>query len=924
MYLVTVYNSGHPTVIHGDFCKVADCKITREVNATDAMTFTIYPGNPGYSAIVEFATKISCIDTGTGEVAFEGRILSASASMDADGASCKSVTCEGLRGYLNDSVQPYTEEKTWDGDTSRNGLQEFIDYLLGNHNAHVAADMRIYRGIVDVQTFKTTENVTKGTNYERTLEAIKSKIIDVFGGESQVRRGDDGKLYFDYREKLGTAHSEKISVGRNIASAKREIKPDQLITRLYPRGAKVTKTETDESGAEREVETEDRVTIASVNGGVEYIDDDEAVKLYGIIEGVNEWDDVTEPLNLRSKAETWLKSNNQLPVSTTIDGYDLSMLGYEADRIRLHGWYPCYDPLVGLDENLEVVKQTVNVSEPAESTWEFGETKATHTAILSSLNGIASAVEYVKSKTLTNVVNIGHFVKYVQSSIEIAEESITSTVSERLDNFGGEEGITVECKYSQIKQSVDSIESTVYSIDESGEKKSKIEQLADSIDTMVEEGYPYTDDSGKKQYVKTSISNIQQTASSITTQVTQLQSGYGTCTTAAATAAKTVSIDGFKTLHSGATVCVKYTYANEAANPTLNVSGTGAKPIALNGKAIEKSGWWSAGDVATMVYDGTCWNLSDSGAHSKIKQTAESIESIVEAGYPYTDKTTQQTYSITSIKQSVDSIESTVYSIDESGEKKSKIEQLADSISLNVSGSLGGKASITLSVDGVDQAKTIDMSGVRNAFKNDTSAIAISAGTVTFNSNTFVVDSTYFKVTSSGVMTATSGTIGGLNIASSSIYNDAMTLDSNGLTFKYGGSAVGKIGTNRWSTDASKRGLVFDLEYGAAYMCWACAESSSASSYTVVMAYANKKVGDLDAGKLHVTVPMQVHSNIGLNNYIAYGFWIDPNSGGCNGGISGTVSFVKVNSMDSDGTASNWTNGCSLTFKNGMLTGGTW
>ena len=147
-------------------------------------------------------------------------------------------------------------------------------------------------------------------------------------------------------------------------------------------------------------------------------------------------------------------------------------------------------------------------------------------------------------------------------------------------------------------------------------------------------------------------------------------------------------------------------------------------------------------------------------------------------------------------------------------------------------------------------------------------------------------------------------------------------MNSSGLKFKYSGTNVGTIGTNYWSSSSSNRGLSFDLESDSAYMCWACKKSSSSSTYSAVLTYANKYLSDsYQAGKLVVTAPMQIYGNIGLNNYAAYGFWIDPNSGGCNGGVSGTISFVKVISMDSDGTASNWLPGCSLTFKNGMLTG---
>lgn len=78
---------------------------------------------------------------------------------------------------------------------------------------------------------------------------------------------------------------------------------------------------------------------------------------------------------------------------------------------------------------------------------------------------------------------------------------------------------------------------------------------------------------------------------------------YGTCSTAAATVAKTVAVSGF-VLEVGATATVKFSYSNTASNPTLNVNSTGAKPIYYNGVAITSS-YLVANRVYTFVYDGT-------------------------------------------------------------------------------------------------------------------------------------------------------------------------------------------------------------------------------------------------------------------------------------------------------------------------------
>lgn len=82
---------------------------------------------------------------------------------------------------------------------------------------------------------------------------------------------------------------------------------------------------------------------------------------------------------------------------------------------------------------------------------------------------------------------------------------------------------------------------------------------------------------------------------------------YGTCSTAAATAAKTVSLTGF-TLATGAIVTVNFTVTNTAASPTLNVNGTGAKAIQYRGAAIS-AGYLAANRIYTFIYDGTNYQL---------------------------------------------------------------------------------------------------------------------------------------------------------------------------------------------------------------------------------------------------------------------------------------------------------------------------
>lgn len=81
----------------------------------------------------------------------------------------------------------------------------------------------------------------------------------------------------------------------------------------------------------------------------------------------------------------------------------------------------------------------------------------------------------------------------------------------------------------------------------------------------------------------------------------------GTCTTAATTPAKTVSLSNF-ILYQNITISVRFTNAINVPDATLNVNSTGAKPIKINGEALQY-GVIKAGMTAVLQYDGSSWNI---------------------------------------------------------------------------------------------------------------------------------------------------------------------------------------------------------------------------------------------------------------------------------------------------------------------------
>lgn len=168
---------------------------------------------------------------------------------------------------------------------------------------------------------------------------------------------------------------------------------------------------------------------------------------------------------------------------------------------------------------------------------------------------------------------------------------------------------------------------------------------------------------------------------------------------------------------------------------------------------------------------------------------------------------------------------------------------------------------------------------------------------------------------SSGYLRTTSGYIGGLTIENSYVGNSVFRLTNSGIHFYYSNYELGKIGTNSYTGDSSKRGLVFDLENEGSYMTWAVAESASASTYTMKLSYINQAFGGFS------TDTIALGCDLDGRNYTAHNFYIDPDSGGASGGITNTLSGMLPTSINSDGTVAHWTTNVRLQFKRGLLVG---
>lgn len=393
MHTVTITNGVEKTTIHSDnLDRISGGKVVKAINAVDNFTFTIYPDNAGYDKLKPLTTSVTVTDDSTGKDVFIGRVLKCPDSMDEQGLICKSVTCEGRLGWLYDSVQPYAEYKVV-------GIRTVLASFISKHNAQVGGDKQISVGQV---TVTGENNYTYSVNWVSTMDAISEQLVGKFGGEIQLR-DQDGKVYIDYLEHIGHGTDTKIELAVNLKTISREIDETSVITRLYPLGAKQT-------------DSEKRLTIGSVNGGKDYIEDSALVAKYGVISGTQTWDDVTQASILKTKATAYLKSANKAKKQYKITAVDLSTIDMNFEQFELGCWYRVVNPLMGIDEDLRIIGITINLDSPEQSELTFGDKFETMTGFMTA-----------KTKSLQTAIDDSEFRnrQVIDSKIENATKLIT-------------------------------------------------------------------------------------------------------------------------------------------------------------------------------------------------------------------------------------------------------------------------------------------------------------------------------------------------------------------------------------------------------------------------------------------------------------------------------------------------------------------
>lgn len=353
-------------------------------NVNGSAGFTIYPDHPYYDKVVKLATDI--IFRKDGDAVFYGRVL----FDDEDLSGTKKVTVEGEMAFFCDSIQrPAVYHNI--------SVLNYLRALVNNHNSQVEARKRFTVGRVSVTD--GNDSLYRYSNWETTRELLQDRLVDRLGGHLVIRR-ESGVRYLDYLSDSDyySLASQTIEFGKNLLSYSKNITAADITTCLIPLGDYLPEEEQDPDLQQQ------RVTIESVNGGVDYITDANAAAMYGKIYRTEIWEDVTQPANLLTKAQAFLTTVQWEKMILEVHAVDLNLADSSIDEFRMGHRVRCISPQNGMDVLMPIRKIRIYLTDFSKNTFTLGGTTK-HMTYTSANQSKATAIQNTVKNMPSSILN---------------------------------------------------------------------------------------------------------------------------------------------------------------------------------------------------------------------------------------------------------------------------------------------------------------------------------------------------------------------------------------------------------------------------------------------------------------------------------------------------------------------------------------
>ncbi len=258
--------------------------LTQQKNEPGELTFTIPKEHPNYGVLEKLKSRIKVYRDDT--LIWAGRAI----EDERDLYENRKVVAEGALSFLLDSVmRPLSFEGT---------ATELFTWVLAAHNAQVNENQRFVIGTCDL----TGSVSIAAKDYLSAWQALKTCLLDSFGGYMIIRFDQNENPVLDYLTDVPDTSTQRIEFGENLIDLVLSRSASETYTACVPLGAALR-------DVDPESESDARLMIESVNDGQETLIDSALAAEYGVIfapTASTTWDEITDANILMNKGRDWL------------------------------------------------------------------------------------------------------------------------------------------------------------------------------------------------------------------------------------------------------------------------------------------------------------------------------------------------------------------------------------------------------------------------------------------------------------------------------------------------------------------------------------------------------------------------------------------------------------------------------------------
>lgn len=382
-------------------------KVTTGINKGGTASIIMPPGHPAYDLYTSYKTVVEIYRDGS--MQFRGRALYPA----DDFYNRRTIVCEGELCFFQDAVsRPYLYQAS---------PTEVFGALIEEYNSQVHADKQFKVGSVTV--VDENDYVRLESQSATPLSEALSKLLERCGGYIVFTTDpSDNKRVANWYASLGHYSNQVIEFGENLLNFARSGANTELATVIIPYGAK-------------DEETGTVLTIESVNNGLDYIEDTDAIALRGRITKAVTWDDVTVASNLLRKAQQYLAQSRYIITSLELTALDLSYMDKSIDSYQVGDTIRVRSKPHQVDEDFQLTERTEDYLNPGNSKVVLGKdirtlTDADVAGDNHSLSELHKVTHQVKSDYTIDIANAVRETENILTSlIEQTSEAIKFEVS---------------------------------------------------------------------------------------------------------------------------------------------------------------------------------------------------------------------------------------------------------------------------------------------------------------------------------------------------------------------------------------------------------------------------------------------------------------------------------------------------------------